>query len=58
MPEPQANVQAELMACFAEQNARFESHFGKLERASFLHSWMLGIIVMVLVIPHLQAWLI
>ena len=43
---------------FAEQNAKFEGRFGRLERASFLHTWMLGILVVVMVIPQLQAWLV
>ena len=42
---------------FAEQDAKFESRFSKLERASFLHTWMLGILVIVLVVPQLQTWL-
>ena len=42
---------------FAEQNARFENRFVKLERTLFLHTWMLGLIVLVLVVPQLQAWL-
>ena len=41
---------------FSEQDAKFESRFSKLERASFLHTWMLGILVVVLVIPQLQVW--
>ena len=41
---------------FSEQDAKFESRFSKLERASFLHTWMLGILGVVLVIPQLQAW--
>ena len=43
---------------FSEQDAKFEGRFGKLERASFLHTWMLGILVVVMVIPQLQAWLV
>ena len=43
---------------FAEQHAKFEGRFGRLERASFLHTWMLGILVVVIVIPQLQAWLV
>ena len=42
---------------FAEQNAHFENRFVKLERTLFLHTWMLGLIVLVLVVPQLQAWL-
>ena len=41
-------------------DARFADHdarFARLERASFLHTWMLGILVVVLVIPQLQALL-
>ena len=43
---------------FAEQDAKLEGRFGKLEWESFLHTWMLGIIVVVLVIPQFQAWLV
>lgn len=52
-----AEQEAKFLGCFAERNSKFESHFGKLERASFLHTWMLGILVIVLVVPQLQAWL-
>lgn len=37
---------------------RMNQRFARLERASFLHTWMLGILVVVLVIPQLQAWLV
>ncbi len=43
---------------FAGQDAKLEGRFGKSGEASFLHTWMLGIIVVVLVIPQLQAWLV
>jgi len=52
----EAVLDAKLEARFAEQDAKFESRFSKLERASFLHTWMLGILVVVLVIPQLQTW--
>ncbi|MFN2328340.1 MAG: hypothetical protein ABR612_05445 [Chromatocurvus sp.] len=42
---------------FAEQDSKFENRFVKLERTLFLHTWMLGLIVLVLVVPQLQAWL-
>jgi hypothetical protein len=97
VPEPQADVQAELMAeafgfyadniltrdyfearldarfveqdakldkrfadidkRFLEQDAKFEGRFSQLEKVMSLHTWMLGIIVVVLVVPQLQAWL-
>ena len=101
VPEPQADVQAELMAeafgfytdnlltkdhftevlnarfseaaamqnlGFAEQDARFEKRFSeqdaKFEKRSaqqdrilFLHTWMLGILVLTLAVPQLQSWL-
>ena len=90
VPEPQANVQAELMAeafgfyadnlltkdyfhevlnaRFAEQDARFdarfnaqearfEARFARQDRILMLHTWMLGLITLVLVVPQLQAWL-
>ena len=34
-----------------------EGRFGRLEKTMLLHTWMLGILVVVLVIPQLQAWL-
>ncbi len=46
-----------LKARFAEQDARFENRFVKLEKTLFLHTWMLGLVVLVLVVPQLQAWL-
>ena len=94
VPEPQANVQAELMAeafgfyadnlltkdyfhevldarfaeqearfdakfdaRFAEQAARFEARFARQDRILMLHTWMLGLITLVLVVPQLQVWL-
>jgi hypothetical protein len=90
VPEPQANVQAELMAeafgfyadnlltkdyfhevlnaRFAEQDARFdarfnaqearfEARFARQDRILMLHTWMLGLITLVLVVPQLQVWL-
>jgi hypothetical protein len=90
VPEPQANVQAELMAeafgfyadnlltkdyfhevldaRFAEQEARFDAklveqesrydaRFARQDRILVLHTWMLGLIILVLVVPQLQAWL-
>jgi hypothetical protein len=42
---------------FLEQDAKFEGRFGKLEKTMLLHTWMLGVLVVVLVIPQLQAWL-
>lgn len=94
VPEPQADVQAELMAeafavfaeniltkdhfeavldarldarfaeqdakfdkRFAEQDARFERRFSRQDRTLVLHTWMLGILVLVMAVPQLQAWL-
>jgi len=101
VPEPQAEVQAELMAeafgfyadnlltkdhftevlkaRFAEQDVRieqriaaldskleqritaldskFEQRFGKQDAVNRLHTWMLGLITLVLVVPQLQIWL-
>ena len=78
MPEPQAEVQAELMAeafgfyadnlltkdlfsetlsaRFIEQDAKFEVRFARQDRVQFIHTWMLGLIIVVLVAPQLQAW--
>jgi hypothetical protein len=33
-----------------------DARFGKIERTLFLHTWMLGLITLVLVVPQLQAW--
>ncbi|MDO8864166.1 hypothetical protein Q6D67_20990 [Haliea sp. E1-2-M8] len=83
MPEPQADVQADLMAeafgfyaeniltkdhfeavldakldaRFAEQDTKFEGRFGNLEKTMYLHTWMLGILVVAIVVPQVQAWL-
>ncbi|MFU8763542.1 MAG: hypothetical protein ACNA7T_03405 [Haliea sp.] len=48
---------AQMDARFAEQDAKFEGRFSKLEKTMLLHTWMLGVLVVVLVIPQLQAWL-
>ena len=42
---------------FADQDAKFEGRFGKQDKTLLLHTWMLGVLVIVLVIPQLQAWL-
>ncbi|MDO8864154.1 hypothetical protein Q6D67_20925 [Haliea sp. E1-2-M8] len=52
-----AEQDAKFFGCFADQNARFEGRFGKLEKTMYLHTWMLGIIVVAIVVPQLQAWL-
>jgi hypothetical protein len=44
-------------ARFAEQDTKFEQHFARQDRVLSLHTWMLGLLVVVLVIPQLQAWL-
>lgn len=44
-------------ARLAEQSAMFEARFARLDRSSFLHTWMLGTITVVLVVPQLQSWL-
>ena len=51
---------AKFEARFAEQGAKFEAHdarFNKQDRILLLHTWMLGLITLVLVVPQLQAWL-
>jgi hypothetical protein len=53
----EAVLDAKLDARFAEQDAKFGGRFGKLEKTMLLHTWMLGVLVVVLVIPQLQAWL-
>jgi hypothetical protein len=34
-----------------------DKRFGKQERTLFLHTWMLGILVVAIVLPQVQAWL-
>jgi hypothetical protein len=41
----------------SEQDAKFEGRFSQLEKTLSVHTWMLGIIVVALVVPQLQAWL-
>ena len=53
-----AEQNAKLDKRFAEQDAKFEGRFSKLERSSFLNTWILGILVVVIVIPQLQSWLV
>ena len=55
-----AEQDTKVEARFAGQDAKFESHdarFGKQDRILLLHTWMLGLITLVLVVPQLQAWL-
>lgn len=53
----EAVLDAKLDARPAAQDARFEQRFSKQDRTLFLHTWMLGILVLVMVVPQLQAWL-
>ena len=46
-----------LGAGFAEQDARFDARLARQDRILLLHTWMLGLITLVLVVPQLQAWL-
>lgn len=57
-------LDARLDARFAAQDAKFEARFAahdarfaKLDRALLLHTWMLGLITLVLVLPQVQPWL-
>ena len=55
-----AEQDAKFEARFAEQDAKFAAHdarFSKQDRILLLHTWMLGLITLVLVVPQLQAWL-
>lgn len=52
-----AEQSAMFEARLAEQSAMFEARFARLDRSSFLHTWMLGTITVVLVVPQLQSWL-
>jgi len=51
------HFEAALDARFGKQDAKFEQRFSRQDRTLFLHTWMLGILVLVLVVPQLQAWL-
>lgn len=53
----EAVLEARLSARFAEQDAKFESRFSRVEKTQFLHTWMLGIIFIVVVVPQVQVWL-
>ncbi len=55
-----AEQDAKFEARFAGQAAKFEAYdvrFNKQDRILLLHTWMLGLITLVLVVPQLQAWL-
>ena len=47
-----AGMDEKFTARFADHDARFS----KLDRTLLLHTWMLGLITLVLVVPQLQAW--
>jgi len=38
-------------------DSRFEQRFGRQDTVNRLHTWMLGMITLVLVVPQLQTWL-
>ncbi|MAC34775.1 MAG: hypothetical protein CME38_14405 [Haliea sp.] len=48
---------SEIDRSFVEQDTKFESRFSKVEKTQFLHTWMLGIIFIVVVVPQVQVWL-
>lgn len=41
---------------FAEQDTKLEKRFAEQDRVLFLHTWMLGILVLTLAVPQLQLW--
>jgi len=41
----------------AALDSKFEQRFGKQDAVNRLHTWMLGLITLVLVVPQFQAWL-
>ncbi|MEQ8800592.1 MAG: hypothetical protein RLP45_00995 [Haliea sp.] len=49
---------AEIDRRFSEQDVKFEGRFGKLAQVLSVHTWMLGFIVLVLLVPQVQAWLL
>lgn len=62
--ELEQRIAEKMMLRFAEQDAKFEARFtdhdarfSKQDRILLLHTWMLGLITLVLVVPQLQAWL-
>jgi hypothetical protein len=46
-----------LNARFAEQDAKFEKRFARQNELLRLHSFILGLILVAVVVPQLQAWL-
>jgi hypothetical protein len=55
-----AEQDAKFESRFAEQAAQLEAHdvrFNKQDRILLLHTLMLGLIMLVSVVPQLQAWL-
>ena len=42
---------------FHQQDFKFEVRCNKQDRVMLLHTWMLGLIVVALVVPQLQAWI-
>ena len=58
-----AEQDARMDAHFIEQDAKFEARFVQIDtrfarqdKVLLLHSWMLGLIIVVLVAPQLRAW--
>ena len=47
---------AEIDRRFVEQDLKFEGRFGKLDQRLSFNTWILGVLVIVLMIPQLQAW--
>ena len=61
-------IEAEMQQGFIAQDARteqqisslqvaFEKRFGELARKQHVHTWMLGVIMLVSVLPQLHAWM-
>jgi hypothetical protein len=48
---------AQMDARFAEQDAKFEGRFSKQDRRLYLHTWMLGVLVLGVFVPQLRALL-
>ena len=66
--EQEARLEAKFDARFTEQSEKFEARFTqqgekfvarftKLEHTQTLHTWMLGLVIVAVVVPQLQAWL-
>jgi hypothetical protein len=50
-------MDAKFEQCIAALDSKLEMRFGRQDTVNRLHTWMLGLITLVLVVPQLQDWL-